>query len=125
VTVTVSDKVYRQAQRIARATGHDVAETLAKMLELSLGFQGLPTPPANRVRSLSDSEVLALSESQMESEQDRRLSDLLYIQQARPMTEAERLELQTLMRIYEDGLLRKAQALAEAVRRGLRGPLES
>ncbi|TBR61818.1 hypothetical protein B4U84_13925 [Westiellopsis prolifica IICB1] len=33
--------------------------------------------------------------------------------------EDERLELQTLMQIYQEGLLRKATALSEAVKRGL------
>jgi len=39
------------------------------------------------------------------------------------MTEDERLELQALMQIYQEGLLRKATALSEAVKRGLMEPL--
>jgi hypothetical protein len=56
----------------------------------------------------------------MQPEQDRRLSTLLR-QGQEGLT--ERQELQALMRVYEIGMIYKAQALAEAVRRGLREPL--
>lgn len=56
----------------------------------------------------------------MNSIQDRRLSLLLNKQQAGKLIEAERVELSALMQVYQEGLLRKAQALSEAVRRGLR-----
>ena len=39
------------------------------------------------------------------------------------MTEVERNELAALMQVYHECLVRKAQALREAVRRGLREPL--
>jgi hypothetical protein len=61
----------------------------------------------------------------MEPEQDARLSDLLDRQQSGILTETERKELQTLMQIYQEGLLRKATALSEAVKRGLMEPLSS
>ncbi|MEH2126141.1 MAG: hypothetical protein V7K44_17630 [Nostoc sp.] len=57
---------------------------------------------------LSDEQVLVLTELEMQSEQDARLSELL-----------DRSELQTLMQVYQEGLLRKATALSEAVKRGL------
>jgi hypothetical protein len=59
----------------------------------------------------------------MEPEQDTRLSELLDCQQADTLNEDERLELQTLMQVYQEGLLRKATALSEAVRRNLIEPL--
>jgi hypothetical protein len=37
----------------------------------------------------------------------------------------EKRRLDELMRVYERGLLRKAQALRAAVRRGLREPLKA
>ena len=45
-------------------------------------------------------------------------------QQEGQLSDTERSELISLMQLYQDGLLRKAQALREAVRRGLREPLE-
>ncbi|WP_223277964.1 hypothetical protein [Nostoc sp. 'Peltigera membranacea cyanobiont' 232] len=59
----------------------------------------------------------------MESEQDARLSELLDRQQAATLTEEERSELQTLIQVYQEELLRKATALSEAVKRGLIEPL--
>lgn len=65
-----------------------------------------------------------LAELQMEPDQDRRLSVLLEGQQEGKLPDAEHSELSVLMQLYQEGLLRKAQALHEAVRRGLRQPLE-
>jgi hypothetical protein len=73
--------------------------------------------------TLNDREVIALTELQMEPTQDQRLSQLLQTQQERPMTTAEQFELEMLMEIYQAGLLRKAQALNESVKRGLRQAL--
>ncbi|MEH1765277.1 hypothetical protein [Nostoc sp.] len=73
--------------------------------------------------ALSDEQVLVLTELQMESAQDARLSELLDRQQSGNLTESDRSELQTLMQVYQEGLLRKATALSEAVKRGLIEPL--
>ncbi len=59
----------------------------------------------------------------MDSAQEQRLSLLLEKQQAGHLADEERGDLLALMQVYQDGLLRKAQALNEAVRRGLRPPL--
>jgi len=75
------------------------------------------------MRELSDDSVLALADSQMEPDLDKRLSVLLGKQQESELLEVERRELAALMQAYQEGLLRKAQALAEAVRRGLMEPL--
>ena len=61
----------------------------------------------------------------MEPSQDRKLSQLLQTQQERTLTTAEQSELEMLMEIYQAGLLRKAQALNESVKRGLRQPLSA
>ncbi|MFN5964395.1 MAG: hypothetical protein ACK46E_04510, partial [Pseudanabaena sp.] len=66
---------------------------------------------------LSDQQVIALTELQMEPSQDQRLSQLLQTQQERILTTSEQSELEMLMEIYQAGLLRKAQALNESVKR--------
>jgi hypothetical protein len=53
------------------------------------------------------------------------MGQLLDRQQAGRLSEAARSELAALMQIYHENLVRKAQALSEAVRRGLLGPLET
>lgn len=123
VTVTLPDEVYRRVERLAQLTHRDIADVVTDTLTLSLPSlrSQSDTPPP--IASLSDAEVRALSELQMEPDQDRRLSLLLERQQADQCSEAERAELGALMQRYQEGLLRKAQALQDAVRRGLREPL--
>jgi hypothetical protein len=71
----------------------------------------------------TDKAVLAAANAALPDDKDRRLSELLECQQARNLTGTEQSELMTLMQLYQDGLLRKARALCEAVQRGLIRPL--
>lgn len=122
VTLTLLDETYNRAEWLAQLTSRRVADILADTIELSLPPLRKP-PSATPVTQLSDQEVLALSEMQMEQDKDRRLSLLLDKQQAGQLTDLERPELLALMQLYQEQLLRKAQGLAESVRRGLREPL--
>jgi predicted DNA-binding protein len=124
VVVTLADETYRRVEQLARLTGQDIAELLAATIDTSLPDLSTEFMAAKPVSDLSDSEVLALSESWMESAQSERFSALLYKQQAGTLEQSERSELMTLLQVYQEGLLRKAMGLNEAVRRGLRKPLE-
>jgi hypothetical protein len=124
VMVTLPDDLYHRAERLAQLTSREVAEVLVDTIALSLtslSSQPASVPP---VTELTDEEVLTQAEIQMSPGQDRRLSTLLHRQQAGKLSDTERSEMLALMQVYLDGLLRKAQALREAVRRGLREPLE-
>jgi uncharacterized protein YggL (DUF469 family) len=129
ITLNLPEDVYSRAEGLAQLIGRDLADVLIEAISLSLSS----TSPINEsdrhfsesVKSLSDSEVIAMSELQMESEQDLRLSQLLSKQQAGRLTEAERPELWTLMQVYQTLLVKKAVALREAVSRGLREPLSA
>lgn len=124
ILVTLPDETYRRADHLARLTGRAMPDFLADTIALSLPPLS-PSSEAPRPMSvLTDEEVLALTTLQMKPAQDRRLSLLLDKQQAGSLREVERSELFTLMQVYQEGLLRKAQALHEAIRRGLREPLE-
>jgi hypothetical protein len=74
---------------------------------------------------MPDEQVLALAELQLSDQEDERLSDLLESQQADTLTNIEQSELARLMQRYQEGLLLKAEVLAEGVRRGLIPPLAS
>lgn len=76
------------------------------------------------VDELPDQEVLALAELQLASEQQTTLSELLMQNREGTLNAERRRRLDEIMRIYEHGLLRKAQALRVAVQRGLREPLQ-
>lgn len=123
VMVTLPDEVYASARRLADLMHREVADVLTDALRLALPTLRARPDTANPVESLDDEEVLALTELQLPPAQDKLLSTLLDRQQAGSLTEAERAELATLVQAYQEGLLRKAQALEEAVRRGLREPL--
>lgn len=122
VTVNLSDDAYERASRYAAYANRDLSEIIAAALASSL-----PSIDAidelQGISKLPDRAVLALTELRMESEADRRLSELLEQQQGGDLGDLERAELAALMRSYEMGLLRQSQALVEAVRRGLIPPL--
>jgi predicted DNA-binding protein len=118
ITLNLSDEVYHQAELLAQQCHRSVSEILVETLENFL----LPT--AKPVSALSDPEVIALTQIRLQPVQEQRLSELLEHQQCGTITQFEREELQALIHIYEDRLLRQAQALNESVRRGLLEPLQ-
>jgi hypothetical protein len=124
VTLTLPDEVFQRAELAARRTGRPVADLLTETIELSLRPLGHPSDEEKPLTSWSDEELLAAADAGMPPAADQRLSELLDRQQAGLLTDAERPELAALMQMYQEGLLRKARALREAVRRGLREPLQ-
>jgi predicted transcriptional regulator len=126
VTVTLPDDTYRRAEYLARLTGRDIADVLAETIHLSLQPLGVQHAVDQPVAGLSDADVLAAADSAMDPAQEGRFSDLLearHALQAGHLTQEDRAALLALMQVYQEGLLRKAQALHEAVQRGLRPPL--
>lgn len=124
VTVTLSDDIYRRAEYLAHLTGRDIADVLAETVGLALQPLGSSDTTERPVELLSDAEVVNSSVSWMDPAQDRRMSDLLDKQQRGELAEGEHLELLAVTQAYQDGLLRKAKALREAVQRGLRPSLD-
>jgi hypothetical protein len=124
IVVTLGEDTYRRADRLARLSGRPIPDLLAEAITLSLSPLGAEPEAFLPVSALSDAEILTLTKLELEPVQDRRLSRLLHRQQAGRLTAAERSELFALMQLYQEGLLRKAQALHEAVRRGLMEPLQ-
>src|SRR5262245_54464251 len=110
--IKVSDQVARFASQVATQRDLPIEEVLSDLLESAVNE--IP------VDSLSDDEALAISEMKFSDEQDATLSDLLARQRENQLDSEGRRQLNELMRTYEGGLLRKAQALRVAVERGLR-----
>ncbi len=123
ITITLPDEVYQRAERFARLANRDIASVLVDTIQLAIPPTRADTLALAPISDLPDEQVLALTDLQMEPDQDVCLSKLLDRQQAGLLTEDERLELQVLMQIYQEGLLRKATALSEAVKRRLMEPL--
>lgn len=118
ITLNLPDEVYHQAELLAQQRHRTVSEILVETLEKFL----LPT--AKPVSALSDSEVITQTQLRLQPLQEQRLSELLDRQQSGTIAFVELAELQALIHIYETRLLRQAQALNEAVRRGLLEPLK-
>ena len=118
ITLNLPDEVYHQAELLAQQRHRTVSEILVETLEKFL----LPT--AKPVSALSDAEVISQTQLRLQPVQEQRLSELLDRQQSGTIASVELAELQALIHIYETRLLRQAQALNEAVRRGLLEPLK-
>jgi hypothetical protein len=123
ITITLTDDVYQKADRFARLANRDIASVLADTIQSSIPNISEAATTLQPISLLSDADVLALTELQMEPAQDLQLSELLDRQQAGLLTDIDRSELQILMQTYQEGLLRKATALSEAVKRKLIKPL--
>lgn len=121
VVVNLPEETYRRAKRLALLTRRDVGDVLADTLALSL--PALAEGTTSSVQNLSDEQLLALAELRLSDEDDERLSQLLYSQQAGDLKDGEPSELARLMQRYQEGLLLKSTALAEAVARKLIPPL--
>jgi len=121
VIVNLPEETYRRARRLAQLTQRNLTDVLADTLDLSLPALGEDNAP--ELKRLTDDQILALTELRLSDEDGEQLSELLYNQQADQLTLEQRPELARLMQIYQEGLLLKAEALVEAVSRGLIPPL--
>jgi hypothetical protein len=125
VTVNLSDEVYQRAKLFALIANRDLSSVIADTVANSFPLTGVDSDLISPVTDLTDEQVMALTKLEMEPLQDAKLSTLLDKQQAGSLENGELEELEFLMQVYREGLLRKATALAEAVNRGLMEPLDS
>ncbi len=125
VTLRLPESLVAHARRFGEATHREVDQVLAEALEMMWETTDTDSELQPPVSSLSDDTVLALADSKMEAAQNQRLGDLQAKGKSEGLTDGERVELLTLLHIYQTGQLRKSEGLAEAVQRGLRAPLHN
>lgn len=116
VTLELPEDLVIQAKDVATRTQRRLEEVLLEWLDRAAA----ETP----IESLSDSQILALCDLQMDINQQEEMSQLLAENREGQLKETDRQRLDELMQIYRRGLVRKAQALQIAVKRGLRPPLD-
>lgn len=121
ITITLSEAALQRAINLAGVIARPIEKFLAETLELALPDIGAEVLPP--VATLPDEEVLALTQTRMNTRQDAHLSELLEKQQAGNLNDPERVMLNSLFQTYLRLWLRQSEALAEAVKRGLREPL--
>jgi hypothetical protein len=122
ITLDLPDDVIRRAELLSKRTGRPVADLLSESIELSFRPLAIADPSAKSPSEWTDGQVLDAVKAELTKKQDERLTELLDCQQAGQLTDLDRTELAALMEIYENALIHKAQAVQEAVRRGLWEP---
>lgn len=111
ITIEVPDRIKQRAVYIAHHTHQRIEDVIVNVLESAM--------PVLPIEMLPDDEVLALAKSMMPPTQEERFHYLLEQNREGTLASDERLELDRIMDAYEQGLLRKSQALVVAVGRGL------
>jgi hypothetical protein len=120
VTLNLSEPLIAHAKKLGLATQRNVDAILADTLDmLWLTVEDMPDLTKPPISELSDDAVQELADAKMSPAQNQRLGDLQTKGKTERLTEAERYELLALLQIYQLGQLRKSEALAEAVHRGL------
>lgn len=125
VTIHLPDDLYQRAERFAKLSNRDLASVITDTVQSSLPPMGDYIDRLQPIETLSDSEILALANSKMQSDQDDRMSLLLAHQRENELLDGETQELEVLMQAYQEGWLRQTTALVQAVKRGLMEPMDS
>ncbi|HEV3080597.1 MAG TPA: hypothetical protein VGY66_12495 [Gemmataceae bacterium] len=112
VTLELPDDLVKRARAVAARTNRPFNEVLVEWIDRA------GAEPS--IELLSDEQVLAVCDSELEPAQQEQLSELLAKNREGQVSKAERQQLDELMSTYRRGLLRKAQALRVAVARGLK-----
>jgi len=127
IKLNLSDNLVESVKHLGEGTQGDVATILNHILEVLLPT--LETLADSNfypvVANLSDTQVVDLANAKMNDNYHQRLRELQKKGKTTELTTIEGDELLTLISIYQVGQLRKSEALAEAVKRGLISPLHS
>jgi hypothetical protein len=115
VTLELPGPLAQSARAIALRTSRRFEDVLVEWL----GRAASDVP----VASLPDEQVVALRDMQLDDRRQAELSDLLSRQRERRLDAVQRARLDQLLADYRRDMVRKAQALKEAVDRGLQPPL--
>ncbi|NKQ37510.1 MAG: hypothetical protein HF973_18085 [Chloroflexi bacterium] len=115
VTLQLPNELALTAKTVARNTKRPLEDILVEWLDRAAAE--LP------VESLNDEQVLALTQQEMDSRQQKQLSILLAKKRESALSDVERQQLHELMQLYRQGLVRKAEAFKVAVDHDLLLPL--
>jgi hypothetical protein len=115
VRLQIPDEIADRAREVAARTRQSWEDVLLDWLNHAA--REVP------VNALTDSEVLALADLQMSADEASELSELLGSNREGALDPGGTLRLEQLMAVYRNGMVRKAQAMQEAVARGLKPPL--
>ncbi len=116
MTLELPEELARRARALAAATNRKVEDAIVDWIG-----RAVDEP---EVASLPNDQLLTFCDLTMADWEQKELSSLLEKQRERDIESEERRRLDELLDIYRRGLLLKARALKEAVARGLRPRLD-
>ncbi|MGD2179035.1 MAG: hypothetical protein PVG71_14575 [Anaerolineae bacterium] len=122
VTLTLSNELCKRAERWASINEQDLQDALIDALCMALTPASDAPRSNNPIASLSDEEVLARCQIEMDPVQAQRLSRLLRKQREGTLSVQERRDVDTLIHVKNRLWIRQSEAMKEAKRRGLREP---
>ncbi len=126
ITLDIVANELAQANRNVLQAGFKLEEYLNMILRVLCSPRQLQEDAVERIFHLLPNDlVLQLAQAKMAPQKDKAMSRLLERQREGELSKEERRRLHDLMAEYERGTLRKASAMAEAVRRGLMLPLNA
>jgi hypothetical protein len=112
ITLHLNNALLARANEIAERTGQHLEDILAEWLDRYT--DDIP------VEDLSDEDVLALCDYEMNVLLQQEMRNLLYHQRERKLSKAESIRLDELLMMHRKKIVRKARALEVAAVRGLR-----
>jgi hypothetical protein len=115
ITLELPEETVRSARAVADRTHRRLEDVLTEWIDRAAAE--LP------IEALSDEQVLALADMQMDAAQTEELTELLSLNREGSITITQHRRLDELMQVYRRRWVRKAQALKVAVECGLRSPL--
>ena len=117
ISVKLPNSLYEGVSNLAKTKKKSVGEIIKNSLKTTLAQEAETL--ARPLVGCSDAEVLAIANLKMAKKENKRMSELLYKNQADTLTPLERNEMESMVFVYQVGNLRKSQGIAEAVLRGL------
>ena len=117
ISVKLPNSLYKDVSHLAETKKKSVSEIIKNAVRKAVEEESetLERPLAG----CSDEEVLGIANMKMAEAENKRMSELLYKNQADTLTSLERNEMESMVFVYQVGNLRKSQGIAEAVLRGL------
>lgn len=115
VTLELPDKVYKNFARLAEKTSRQISDVIVERIQSENNFED----SIDDLENWSDEDVLALANLKLPEAQEKRMSELLDLQQKGEIKSAEKRELEIYTELYDIANLHKAQGCIEAVNRGL------
>lgn len=122
LTVDLPDDLANSVTLMAASRGWDAPQMAIELIRSSLSLREAEDDLA-AMQTLSDNEVIAMADLRLSPADDARLSELLELNSEGEITSDQVGELDKLMVIHDDALLKKSLGWAEAVRRKLRQPI--